>query len=280
MQGILVCNHFLKSEKFETLHRHYAACAAKRGHTLQVCTNLELACTSDSAIRTDYVLFLDKDVVLARRLEKLGLPVFNSSRAIALCDDKAKTYTELLGHVPQPETLAAPLTFFASDYSEFVDYAAEKLSLPLVFKACCGSFGAQVFLCKTKEEIYAHIEPGVPFLLQRFVASSAGHDVRIEVIGGRAVCKMARQNAADFRANLTNGGVAVPAAITPAERETAEKCAAVLGCDFCGVDLFADGSVCEVNSNAHVMNLLDATGVDCADLILQYIEGKIQCRES
>ena len=81
MQGILVCNHFLKSEKFETLHRHYAACAAKRGHDLQVCTNLELACMPDSAIRTDYVLFLDKDVVLARRLEKLGLPVYEISTA-------------------------------------------------------------------------------------------------------------------------------------------------------------------------------------------------------
>lgn len=280
MQGILVCNHFLKGEKFSTLHGHYVSCAEKRGHALRLSTNLQLACTEDADIRADYVLFLDKDVVLARRLEKLGLPVFNSARAIALCDDKAKTYTELLGHVPQPETLAAPLSFFASDYSEFVDYAAKKLSLPLVFKACCGSFGAQVFLCFTKEEIYAHIEPGVPFLLQRFVASSAGRDVRIEVIGGRAVCKMARQNDADFRANLTNGGTAVPAAITPAERAAAEKCAAVLGLDFCGVDLFADGSVCEVNSNAHVMNLLDATGIDCADLILQYIEGAVLCRGS
>lgn len=278
MQGILVCNHFLTGEKFETLHRHYVHCAEKRGHSLQVCTNLELACTPDGDIRADFVLFLDKDVVLARRLERLGLPVLNSARAIALCDDKAKTYTELAGIVPQPETLAAPLSFFEADYSAFIDYAVSRLSLPLVFKACYGSFGAQVYLCRSAQEIAAHIVPGQPFLLQRFVAESAGHDARVEVIGGRAVCKMLRKNPGDFRANLTNGGTAVPSAITPAERETAEKCAAVLGLDFCGVDLLSDGSVCEVNSNAHVMNLLDTTGVDCADLILQYVEGKAACR--
>lgn len=58
------------------------------------------------------MLFWDKDVNLARRLEKSGLPVFNSAKSIALCDDKAKTYTELLGVVPQPKTIAGAAFVF------------------------------------------------------------------------------------------------------------------------------------------------------------------------
>ena len=119
--------------------------AEKCGVDLVIKTNLQLACESAEA---DFVLFWDKDVNLARRLEKSGLPVFNSAQSIALCDDKAKTYTELLGVVPQPKTIAAPLSYFKSDYAPFVEAAVKRLGSPLVFKNCFGSFGEQVFLCR------------------------------------------------------------------------------------------------------------------------------------
>ena len=111
MNGILVVNHFLKGEKYSTLHSHLLDCARKKGIRLELKTNLELALNK---VNTDFVLFWDKDISLARRLELQGLPVFNSARAIELCDDKAKTYLELLDTVTQPETILAPKkeTFF------------------------------------------------------------------------------------------------------------------------------------------------------------------------
>lgn len=271
MNGILVTNHFLKSEKFEHLHRHLLKAAAECGITLEQKTNLELATITP---RADFVLFWDKDVNLARRLENAGLPVFNNALSIALCDDKAKTYLALDGIVPQPETLIAPLAFDRADYSEFVDEAIAKLGLPIVFKECFGSFGEQVYLCESKEDILGRITPR-PFLLQKFVDGSRGEDIRIEVIGGKAVCAMRRRNADDFRSNITNGGTAE--AYTPTEREAAlaVKACEALGLTFGGVDILNNGTVCEVNSNAHIINIMRATGIDLAPLIFKEIEKQI-----
>ena len=84
MNGILAVNHFLKGEKYDTLHKHLSASAKKCGINLNIKTNLELATQKPQA---DFVLFWDKDINLARRIEKSGVPVFNSAESIEKCDD-------------------------------------------------------------------------------------------------------------------------------------------------------------------------------------------------
>lgn len=272
MTGILAVNHFLVGDKFDTLYSHLINSARKLGVDLVLKTNLELAA---QRAQGDFVLFWDKDINLARRLEKQGLPVFNSSSSIEKCDDKARTYIELDGIVPQPQTLVAPKTFFNSDMSSFVDRAIDVLGLPLVFKECFGSFGAQVFLCNTREEIISHITER-PFILQRFVSQSAGSDKRIEIVAGECVSAVKRKNENDFRSNVTNGGVMTPCIPTDNELETALKACKALGLDFGGVDILDDGTVCEVNSNAHIINIMEATGVDIAPFIFRHIMEKIR----
>uniref|UniRef100_UPI003FEF3980 ATP-grasp domain-containing protein n=1 Tax=Eubacterium sp. TaxID=142586 RepID=UPI003FEF3980 len=213
MNGILAVNHFLKGEKYDTLHKHLSASAKKCGINLNIKTNLELATQKAQA---DFVLFWDKDINLARRIEKSGVPVFNSAESIEKCDDKGRTYIELDGIVPQPKTLIAPKCYFKSDMSEFVEKAIDILTLPLIFKESFGSFGAQVFLCNTKEEIYSHISEK-PFILQKFIIDSKGHDKRIEIIGGKFICAAERENKNDFRSNVTNGGTLTPC--KPTEKE-------------------------------------------------------------
>lgn len=271
MTGILVVNHFLNSGKFNALHTHLITCAKNRNIDLRLKTNLELA-TQD--VQADFVLFWDKDINLAKRLEKNGLPVFNSSRAIALCDDKASTYIELDGVVPQPETLVAPKCFFKSDMSEFVENAINILGLPLVFKECFGSFGEQVYLCHSFDEIISHISEK-PFILQEFISDSAGRDVRLEIVGGKCVSAALRENKNDFRSNVTNGGTMC--AYTPSEAEiaTALRACEKLGLTFGGVDILRNGMVCEVNSNAHIINIMNSTGIDIAPLIFNEITEKI-----
>ena len=45
--------------------------------------------------KPNFVIFWDKDVVLARMMEKAGIKVFNDSNAIEICDDKVKTFLHL-----------------------------------------------------------------------------------------------------------------------------------------------------------------------------------------
>lgn len=271
MNGILIVNHFLKGEKFDILHSHLVQSAMSLGINLIVKTNLEAVFMSE---RPDFVLFWDKDIMLAKSLERRGIPVFNSSEAIRKCDNKAETYIALSGVVKQPKTLIAPMTFFRADFTEFVDGAVKILGLPLVFKECYGSFGEQVFLCRTKEEIISHISEKL-FILQEFISGANGSDIRIEVVGGRAVCAMRRENKNDFRANITNGGTAYPYEPTEKQCRIAVDACRVLGLDFGGVDILCDDILCEVNSNAHIINIMNSTGVDIAPMIFEDILNKL-----
>lgn len=272
MNGILLVNHFLNGEKFNELHSHLVKSAKKQNINLVIKTNLELAADK---VNTDFVLLWDKDINLARRIEKGGVPVFNSSSSVAVCDDKARTYIELSGVVPQPKTLVAPKTYFDVDMSEFVDTAIEHLGLPLVFKECFGSFGEQVYLCKNREDVMSHIT-AKPFILQEFIADSAGSDTRIEIVGGKFVSAVKRNNPADFRSNVTNGGTMTPVVPDNEMIETARKACEVLGLTFGGVDILDNGMVCEVNSNAHIINIMNATGIDIAPIIFNGITEQLK----
>lgn len=271
MKGILAVNHFLNTQKFSTLHRHLLESAKKCGVELVLKTNLELALETPKA---DFVLFWDKDINLAAQLEKSGLPVFNSAKSIDLCDDKAKTCIALDGIVKQPRTLIAPKTYFKADFTRFVDGAVKVLGLPLVFKECFGSFGEQVFLCKSKADILTHITEK-PFILQEFIAGSAGRDIRIEVVGSKIAAAVRRENKNDFRANVTNGGKMTPYTPTDTEKQTALAACGALGLTFGGVDILEGGYVCEVNSNAHIINIMNCTGTDIAPPIFEEIRSRL-----
>lgn len=271
MTGFLVINHFLKGEKYDTLHKALTKSAENFGIELLIKTNQEMIFEQQ---KPDFVLFWDKDINLALALEKKGIPVFNSAKSIALCDDKAKTYLALDGIVPQPETVIAPMSFFNSDYSEFADRAIQKLGLPLVYKECFGSFGEQVHLCRTKADILSHTN-GRPFLLQRFIEQSCGEDVRLEIISGKCAAAMKRENKNDFRANITNGGTAEVYSPADDEISLAVNACNALGLTFGGVDILKGGLVCEVNSNAHIVNLKNCTGVDLAPMIFESIINKL-----
>ena len=268
MNGILAVNHFLNTHKFSELHSHLISCAHKEGIELTLKTNLELAAENPVC---DFVLFWDKDTNLARRMENNGLPVFNSAASIEKCDDKARTYIELSGIVPQPETLIAPKTYFKADFSEFVDKAVDILGLPIVFKECFGSFGEQVFLCSSKDEILSHVTEK-PFILQKFIAASKGHDKRLEVVGGNVIAAMERYNKNDFRSNITNGGEMKPCTPTDEECNIALAACEKLGLCFGGVDILDGGMVCEVNSNAHIINIMNCTGIDIGTEIFKEIK--------
>lgn len=278
MTGWLIINGFLHSHKFNEIYSWLKTAFEKKGHQINVYTNIELADITEIKNKPDFVLFWDKDIPLAKRLEKMGLRLFNSANAIENCDNKALTYIELKGIVNMPETIVAPMTYRNIGYNttDFVKKAVNKLGLPLVIKECFGSFGQQVYLAQTLDEAIEIVKnTKEPLIFQQFIEESKGRDIRINMVGNKAVASMVRYNKNDFRANITNGGSMENYTPTKEEIDTAKKVCNALKLDFGGVDILFGKKgpvVCEVNSNAHFKNIYDCTGVNVAENIAEYIE--------
>ncbi len=232
----------------------------------------------------NYVLFWDKDIPLARCLERRGIRLFNRARTIFSCDDKILTHQLLSDNgIAMPRTLFAPLNYPGTemDSKSFLDRVEKALGYPLVVKEAFGSFGAQVYLASDRKalEELNHRLTHVPHLYQEYVKTSHGRDVRIQIVGGKVAASMLRTSETDFRANISNGGRMQQYNPPDSFKAMALKAAALLGADFAGVDLlFGEGEaplLCEVNSNAHMKNLFDCTGVDVSYLIMSHIKAAL-----
>lgn len=270
----LITNAYLSSDRFTALYGRLCAEAKAHGIELLRYTNEDVL-LSRTVGDPLFVLFWDKDVRAAELLQNAGYTIINSADAIALCDDKTKTYTALAAAgIPLPDTLLCPLSFAGiEDAAPLARDIARRLSLPLVVKEGCGSFGREVYLAKSEAELCSLIErlSPRPLLFSRYVEKSAGRDIRIYVVGGRVVASMLRENAGDFRSNFT-GGTARPYAPSPEQQRLATDACAALRLDFGGVDIFDTQPplLCEVNSNAHFLKIEKCTGTNVADAIISY----------
>ncbi len=286
MQAWLVVNASLQASSFLTTYERLRSACKARGVELELKSNAELA-TLDFAEITlpSFVLFWDKDICLAYRLEAAGVPVFNSARTIELCDNKALCHSVMENSgLRMPKTVVVPLSFTPVDYAEgsFCDSAIERLGLPLVVKEACGSFGEQVYLAKSREELASLLNSlnGRSALLQEFIAESAGRDVRLYVVGGKLVAAMQRSaNGKDFRAFVALGVSAVPFEAPDAFVELACEACRFLQADWAGVDMLfgEDGQpvLCEVNSNAQFLALEACTGANIAQAMVEHVLGEV-----
>lgn len=285
MRGWLVVNGFIGQNKFYEIYSWLTRASAMRGVGI---TRVE----GDALLfplgrgkefkapgfsPPDFVLFWDKDVTLARMLELYGLRLFNSARAVELCDDKAKTHVELEKNgIPAPKTIIAPMTFEGVGYGSagFLENVAAELGLPLVVKERFGSFGKQVYLAENMHQLGGLVRRLAPrpMVFQEYIKNA--RDIRIQVVGQKIVASMRRQPApGDFRANISAGGSMHNYSPTADEKALALEAAKALGVDFAGVDLIIGDRpmVCEVNSNAHFKNIYDLTGVNTAEHIIEYV---------
>lgn len=283
----LVVNGFIHTEKFRQIFDWLIQAAGREGCTLELKTNTQLLpdlVMGEGQIdlpgrRPQFIIFWDKDIRLARLLEKCGLRLFNCADSIEICDDKARTFLELLNKgVRMPRTVIGPKTFRPEGFVElgFLEEVEQQLGYPMVIKECYGSFGQQVFLAQDRQEVEMclHDIRNRPFLFQEYIASSKGQDVRIQMVGDQAVAAMRRYNAHDFRANITNGGSMEAYVPSKGQIKMAQEVMRALKLDFAGIDLLfgADGEpiLCEVNSNAHFVNICKCTGVNAADHIIRH----------
>lgn len=285
----IVYNGFLPGNKFVDFAQMLQEAAEQRGHHATLYKNSELIALlqrnialSGSPELPDYVIFTDKDIYLAKQLELLGMPVYNSAETIAISDDKIRTYQLLAkNNLPMPTTLVAPKNYGLDMPFEqtFFDAVLNQFRFPFIVKEAFGSFGEQVYLIKDEKELLKIVSDisARPFMVQEFVESSYGKDLRLQVVGDEVVASMKRTAENDFRANVTAGGRMEPYEPSKQESDIALQATKAIGADFAGVDLlFGENGpvICEINSNAHIRNLLDATGINVAPHIVRYIENR------
>ena len=229
-------------------------------------------------IDADFVLYFDKDKYTAGLLEKCGVRVFNSAEATAICDDKMLTHIALSNcGIPMPQTLSGALCYNEDGEvsDEYLQNAIDRLGLPMIVKQCHGSFGEQVYLVNTFDELKQTVKKikMSAYLFQQYEFESSGRDMRVIVIGGKVVCGMLRENMSDFRSNVALGGKATAITVPKNVAKLAQKAANTIGLDYCGVDVLLTDppKICEVNSNAMFEAMEQATGVNVARLYAEHI---------
>ena len=242
-RGWMIVNTSVTNRKFIELYQMFVDAAKQMKCGLEIKTNAEILFMIGSNKKADlkeidFVLFWDKDILLARMLEELGVRIFNSAEAIEKCDDKAYTYLALKNHsIQMPKTYLAPKVFpngHTPDY-EYYEKIADELNYPFIMKENRGSFGFQVYLIENREELRNRILllGATPFIMQEFIAFSKGRDIRIQVVGDEVVACVLRENASDFRANVTNGGHMVPYEASEQQKQMALEVRRILALDFC-----------------------------------------------
>ncbi|VDG97928.1 Alpha-aminoadipate--lysW ligase lysX [Lysinibacillus sphaericus] len=278
----IIYNGSLVNDKFRDQAELVKEAADLAGVSTTIYKNYEVMMDVTGKVDSlpDFVVFLDKDIVLATYLKSLGIPVFNDPEVIERCDNKTKqAITIALDGVPMPRTIVAPKVYpnFTIRESGYYERVLHELGLPMIIKEARGSFGMNVYLIETEEQFYEKTETlrGIDYLFQEFIASSRGRDIRVNVVGGHVVAAMYRHSETDFRANITNGGKAEIVELTDAQIDIALRAAKSVGADFAGVDLlFGENEeplVCEVNAAAHIRNIYNVTGINVADAMIAYI---------
>ena len=257
MRGYLIVNSFMNTDKFISLYEMLSTAFKKHNVTLDVKKasdiSLEVGAIIDN--KPDFAIFWDKDVYLAERLEKSDVRLFNCKRAVMLCDNKILMYQTLKeSGVKIPRTFVAPKTFEGLNYSDrsFLKEVIDEIGFPMVVKEAYGSFGEQVYLANDEESLNKIIDSigYKDFLLQEYISSSKGKDVRINVVGDKAIVSMLRENDNDFRSNISSGGHGSIYQPSKDFVDLALKATKTLGLDFAGVDVMfgEDGPIlCEVN---------------------------------
>ena len=288
--GWLIVNSYYNPAKFNSLYKVLQDSAEKAGLHFSKWTSDQRPTIIGSEAREpkpSFVLFWDKDVLLAHTMELSGLRLFNSASAIETADDKVLTALKLAkAGIPIPDTIPAPTCFPGCRRNPAsAEQAAKILGWPLVIKENKGSFGQQVYLAnniREAERILTHIGEH-DCLFQRFIEPSRGKDLRVTVVGGKAVCAMERHSASrdEFRSNMGQGGTATARALSPLEEKLAVASAKALGLDFAGVDILMGKSdderyVCEVNSNPQLQSTIDTCGMNPATDIMWHIRNQIK----
>lgn len=152
--------------------------------------------------------------------------------------------------------------------------------LPVVLKPRFGSWGRDVVLCRTRDEVAAALER-IAFrgwfrehgVLAQELVPPLGWDLRVVVAGGRVV-GAARRVAApgEWRTNVSLGGRSEPVAPPPLARTLALAAAAAVRGDLVGVDLLPTHSGYVVSELNGAVDFRPGYALDAEDVFVQAVQ--------
>lgn len=216
----------------------------------------------------------DVQFEIYRALEGGGAIVVNRLDALLAAQDKFRS-SVLLGRAGVA-TPPAAVAQTAADAEAALAALGEAVAKPVA-----GSLGDGIERVGEddagRRQVVARAARDGAVYLQAYVPHP-GRDLRVFVVGGRARAAIARHAApGEWRTNIAGGGRAEAVTIGAELGATAEAAAAALGLDYAGVDLVEGPEgpvVLEVNGNPSWQGILEATGLDMAEVIAEHVLGR------
>ena len=127
---------------------------------------------------------------LARQFEEEHIRCINSSLSVEIAKDKMRSHQLLASHgLPIPNTM---LVRFPVE----VDIVDKMIGWPCVVKVISGSYGEGIYLCENKTafkkmmEFVGNLDTPKILLVQEYVDTKPGEDLRVFVIGGKVIGAM------------------------------------------------------------------------------------------
>jgi gamma-F420-2:alpha-L-glutamate ligase len=215
-------------------------------------------------------------LAILRQIEHLGVYILNSPEAIESVKDKLHIH-QILAHSDLPTP-----NFMLVKFPVNIEIVKKEIGFPLIVKNLAGTEGCGIYLSETEgrfmdlmELIYSN-NKSANILIQEFVKTSHGSDLRVFTLGGRVIACMKRQssNPSDFKANFSRGGTVDKFELTPEIEWLATETSRLVNLDIAGIDLLFDNEgykICEANSSPGFRGLELATGKIIAEQIMDYI---------
>jgi [lysine-biosynthesis-protein LysW]---L-2-aminoadipate ligase len=208
-------------------------------------------------------------------LNAAGVPTVNRAKVARICGDKILTTAALArAGLPVPKTV---VTFTREAALE----AIEAMGYPVVLKPMVGSWGRLLAKINDRDaaeavlehkEVLGSYQHGI-FYIQEYIHKPE-RDLRVIVVGERTIGAIYRRSD-HWITNTARNGKAFQCEVTPELDQLCRKAAAAVGGGFLSVDLLEhkDGLlVNELNYTPEFHGFMDATGIDVADHVIDYVQ--------
>ncbi|MCO5064500.1 MAG: RimK family alpha-L-glutamate ligase [Rhizobiaceae bacterium] len=213
-------------------------------------------------------------------LERLGVPVWNSAKAIERCVDKSMTTFLLAAQgIPTPRS-------FAVEGLQAAGEIVAREGVPLVLKPLFGAQGRGICLVNSAADLPPPEQVADTYYLQHYVNRDGPpfHDYRVFVCAGRAVARM-RRRSSEWITNVNRGGSpeASEANLSVELDRLAVAAAQAVEADFAGVDIIrarsGDLYVLEVNSMPAWSGLQSVVDVDISAAVADALIALVATRQ-
>jgi ribosomal protein S6--L-glutamate ligase len=276
-----------RSSKIESTKRLVAA-GKQRGHLMKVLNPSRVEVHLDN--KKSRLLYNQKpiripDVVIPRiaaSIASYGLPVveqfatqgsvvMNTARAIGQSRNPVRCLQKLAAN-----GLSIPSTVMARDAKSLKAMVDLVGGVPVLVKLLQGTERRGVMVCESAQSLEAALEAllglGHNLVMQEYVRR-AGRDLRVFVVGGKALAAVARvPKAGRLSRTLSRFGKLEACDLDANLRAVAEKAAHVCKLEVCAVDLLevkkGQPSIFEINASPSLADMELATGVDLAMAIV------------